>query len=300
MEQQQRILVIIVSVSLFVAVVIGAALLFTYPGDEQEMARAEREGGTGSEGFDPIEYLNEPDRDEPELQTREQREREDSRSDSGDVIIVYGQRDDGRSGTDRSEGADRAAADEPNGRADEGPPAAAAEQAGQQRAQQAGQAQAQQQQRSRPEADTAPAQQEQRTRPESDTASAAGRRDRAAQPERAAEAERRRTAPEPSAESRVAARQPAQERERTRRSATNYWIQVISSPNLGLVRDAQETLEQNRLGSRITTTDVEGQNYFRLRVGPYDNEQEAEKFLGWVKEIEGFESSYISETYFRM
>jgi hypothetical protein len=35
-------------------------------------------------------------------------------------------------------------------------------------------------------------------------------------------------------------------------------------------------------------------------VGPYDNEQEAEKFLGWVKEIEGFESSYISETYFRM
>ncbi|MFW6387745.1 MAG: SPOR domain-containing protein, partial [bacterium] len=33
---------------------------------------------------------------------------------------------------------------------------------------------------------------------------------------------------------------------------------------------------------------------YRVRVGPYDNRNEAQKFLSWIQELEGFEQSYVS------
>ncbi|MCF7949590.1 MAG: SPOR domain-containing protein, partial [Spirochaetia bacterium] len=37
--------------------------------------------------------------------------------------------------------------------------------------------------------------------------------------------------------------------------------------------------------------------YYRVRIGPYQEKEEALKFLTWVKEKEQFSSSYISQVY---
>ena len=59
----------------------------------------------------------------------------------------------------------------------------------------------------------------------------------------------------------------------------------------------QEKLSGKGIPSRITSKEVDGTNYFRVRIGPYDNENEAEKFLAWIHEVQGFENSYISQVF---
>lgn len=79
---------------------------------------------------------------------------------------------------------------------------------------------------------------------------------------------------------------------------TEHWIQIISSPNkerVDLVRDRLR--EEYSIGARVTTTEVDGRTYYRLRLGPYDDRGEAEKFLAWIRDIEGFGEAYISEEY---
>lgn len=78
---------------------------------------------------------------------------------------------------------------------------------------------------------------------------------------------------------------------------TEYWIQVISSPSRDTVEQAKLRLEEERLSGRITSKDVEGRDFYRLRVGPYSDKSEASKFLDWIREINDFSGSYISEEY---
>ena len=92
--------------------------------------------------------------------------------------------------------------------------------------------------------------------------------------------------------------QSAPEPEPQRIRVTEHWIQLISSPNrerVDLVRG--QLREEYSLGARVTTREVDGATYYRLRVGPYDDRPEAEKFLDWIQEIEGFSEAYISEEY---
>jgi len=78
---------------------------------------------------------------------------------------------------------------------------------------------------------------------------------------------------------------------------TEYWIQLIASPSRDRVEQARDSLAELNLGGRITTRDVEGTTYFRLRVGPYESKDEANKFLEWIREMERFSEAYISEEY---
>lgn len=272
--EQQRILVIIVSVSLFVAVVIGAALLLTYPRDDEELTRAGRDESESADRFDPIEYLNQPGEDEPSF---EPEKRQTEGAGAGDVVIVYGQSEERAQPTETTEEDGAGAAERPQ-------PEQQDTEAGAERV--TGIDRTRRQPRS-------PAAAEQPRRAEGAVAedrSAAAERDQTQAPPRRTERDRIAEQPEAGAE----------RAEKRGRIGTNYWIQVISSPNLGLVRNAQEALDEKQLGSRITTTNVDDTNYFRLRVGPYSSKSEAQKFLTWVQKIEGFDGSYISETYFRM
>jgi DedD protein len=54
-------------------------------------------------------------------------------------------------------------------------------------------------------------------------------------------------------------------------------------------------LKEKGLAGQIVVREVEGTRFYRLRIGPYENKAEAEKFLNWVKEIKGFEESMIFE-----
>ena len=78
---------------------------------------------------------------------------------------------------------------------------------------------------------------------------------------------------------------------------TEYWIQLIASPSRDRVDQANVRLSDVNLSGRVTTRQIEGTLYYRLRVGPYSTQQEAKKFLEWIGELAGFENAYISEEY---
>ncbi|MCK5006836.1 MAG: SPOR domain-containing protein [Spirochaetales bacterium] len=80
-------------------------------------------------------------------------------------------------------------------------------------------------------------------------------------------------------------------------SVTEYWIQAGSYTSPSRAQEVAQALEDQGLISKITTRALSGKTYYRVRIGPYQSKLEAEKFLGWVKAVKGFESSYISMVY---
>lgn len=78
---------------------------------------------------------------------------------------------------------------------------------------------------------------------------------------------------------------------------TEYWIQIGSFSSLSKANGVKENLKKNGAASMISTKEVNGDNFYRVRIGPYSNNNEAKKFLSWIKELEGFNDSYISEVY---
>jgi cell division protein FtsN len=77
-------------------------------------------------------------------------------------------------------------------------------------------------------------------------------------------------------------------------SVTEYWIQAGSFSSASRADEVTRRLEERGLAARTTTRDLNGRTHFRVRVGPYTSRAEAEKFLGWIRELKGFETSYIS------
>ncbi|MBN2508933.1 MAG: SPOR domain-containing protein [Spirochaetales bacterium] len=79
--------------------------------------------------------------------------------------------------------------------------------------------------------------------------------------------------------------------------AVEYWIQAGSFTSRSRAEESQSELKKNGFVCLITSKTVDGINYYRLRLGPYENKNEAEKFLGWIRGLERFGQSYISEVY---
>jgi cell division protein FtsN len=75
---------------------------------------------------------------------------------------------------------------------------------------------------------------------------------------------------------------------------TEYWIQAGSFSSAARADEVSRRLGEQGLAPRTTTRDLNGKTHFRVRVGPYTSRAEAEKFLGWIRELKGFETSYIS------
>jgi DedD protein len=75
---------------------------------------------------------------------------------------------------------------------------------------------------------------------------------------------------------------------------TEYWIQAGSFSSAARAEEVARRLEERGLAARTSTRDLNGKTHFRVRVGPYASKAEAEKFLGWIRELKGFEASYIS------
>ncbi len=78
---------------------------------------------------------------------------------------------------------------------------------------------------------------------------------------------------------------------------TEHWIQAGSYESSFRAEEVKKLLDGKGLTSLVTTHQVGNTTFFRVRVGPYRSEQEAEKFLGVVKDIKGFQASYISLVY---
>jgi len=78
-----------------------------------------------------------------------------------------------------------------------------------------------------------------------------------------------------------------------------YWIQTGSYSSHSRAEDMAAMLTNQGLSGRVTTREVDGRTFFRVRIGPYVEKAEAQKFLTWVKEVKGLETSYISLVYAR-
>ncbi len=257
--EQRKVLLIIVSVSIVLAAIIGVGIWLFYPRDAAEPESIAEAGG-GLE-WEPLDYLR-GDGEVPGLE-------EDAAEEDGDFIVTYGVAEDDARPTDSS---NRFVSEEPSPEAD------------------------------RPVADRAPA--------EVDRVSDAGAEGRAAGTDatvapRMTSTSRDTSAPAPSpttagsvaASTRAERPAPPVVVPDAELADRAYWVQAISSPNRDTIEQAQRTLREHQLGTRILTKEIGGTTYFRLRLGPFAAREEAEKFLGWVIEIDGFSDSMIFVDY---
>jgi cell division protein FtsN len=78
--------------------------------------------------------------------------------------------------------------------------------------------------------------------------------------------------------------------------AREFVIQVGSFASRDKAEQAARTLKEKGLTGVINSRTVNESQFYRLRLGPYASKGEAEKFLDWVKSVQGFQDSMIFET----
>jgi DedD protein len=77
------------------------------------------------------------------------------------------------------------------------------------------------------------------------------------------------------------------------KSDAAYWVQIGSYTKKSGADKAKMSLSERGLVSVIFDGDVQGKTYYRVRVGPYVSKAEADYWLRFVKDIEGFENSQV-------
>lgn len=77
-------------------------------------------------------------------------------------------------------------------------------------------------------------------------------------------------------------------------SLQEFWVQVGSFASRKRADDLGQRLSDQGIVSRVTTRNSGAEVFFRVRVGPYASRAEAEKFLAWVKRVDGLDGSYIA------
>jgi DedD protein len=80
------------------------------------------------------------------------------------------------------------------------------------------------------------------------------------------------------------------------KTINDYWIQTGAYSALVRAEDMKERLASNGLTSIIENRVIEGRLYYRVRLGPYTSEREANYWLSLVKSIEGFGESQVRQT----
>lgn len=73
----------------------------------------------------------------------------------------------------------------------------------------------------------------------------------------------------------------------------DYWVQAGSFSTQVRAEDVKDTLAAKGITAIIENRDVKGKNVFRVRIGPYTSQQEADYWLAFIKTINGFEGSQI-------
>jgi DedD protein len=92
---------------------------------------------------------------------------------------------------------------------------------------------------------------------------------------------------------RTAAARPAAAPRTRPRAQQDYWIQTGAFSALVRAEDAKETLASKGLVSIIDDREVDGRIWYRVRVGPYTSENEANYWLALVRAIDGFDQSQV-------
>lgn len=78
-------------------------------------------------------------------------------------------------------------------------------------------------------------------------------------------------------------------------SVNEYWIQAASFKSRGKAEDLRSSIAESGLGSVIATKEVDGQTYYRVRIGPYQSQAEARGWLERIRKLEGCGEAYVSK-----
>jgi DedD protein len=89
---------------------------------------------------------------------------------------------------------------------------------------------------------------------------------------------------------------PAAARPATSKTHNDYWVQTGAFTAKVRAEGVKETLASKGITSIIENREVEGKTWYRVRVGPYTSETEANYWLALVKSIEGFGDSQVRQT----
>ncbi|MDR0689990.1 MAG: SPOR domain-containing protein [Spirochaetaceae bacterium] len=74
---------------------------------------------------------------------------------------------------------------------------------------------------------------------------------------------------------------------------TNFWVQAGSFSTQTRAEGVKEILAAKGISSIIENRNVDGKTFYRVRVGPYASNTEADYWLTLIKQINGFEDSQI-------
>jgi DedD protein len=91
--------------------------------------------------------------------------------------------------------------------------------------------------------------------------------------------------PAPTPKAAVKAEQP--------KTYDNYWVQTGAFSTKIRAESAKESLASKGITSIIDNRDIDGKTWYRVRVGPYVSETEANYWLALVKTIDGFAESQV-------
>jgi DedD protein len=80
------------------------------------------------------------------------------------------------------------------------------------------------------------------------------------------------------------------------RTTKDYWVQTGAFIAKVRAEDTKELLASKGITSIIENSEVNGKTWYRVRVGPYTSENEANYWLALVKTIDGFGNSQVRQT----
>jgi DedD protein len=76
----------------------------------------------------------------------------------------------------------------------------------------------------------------------------------------------------------------------------DFWVQTGAFSTIARAELVKDDLASKGITSIIENRDVEGRTVFRVRVGPYTSQNEADYWLSLIKSINGFEESQVRQT----
>jgi DedD protein len=76
----------------------------------------------------------------------------------------------------------------------------------------------------------------------------------------------------------------------------DYWVQTGAFSTIAKAEGVKDTLTSKGITSIIENREVDGRTVFRVRVGPYTSQNEANYWLSLIKSISGFEDSQVRQT----
>jgi cell division protein FtsN len=75
--------------------------------------------------------------------------------------------------------------------------------------------------------------------------------------------------------------------------ADEYWIQAGSFASRGRADELKQSLAEKGMAALITIKDASGKSLYRVRIGPYASEPEADDWLAKIKGLDGCSAAYV-------